>query len=168
MAAKQATAEATPGARPKKGKPNPHFEEAKRRARGEVRLAQVHLNGEGFSWRGVQIRDLPPEERRRAERAAAKEAGQEATFFQLHDAIVLECLRRMIVAVTSEPVEHLDNGVRWDKHNLTSLSQPGVWDKLFTSKDDNWLRRYYQGRHEVDQRQIDMISGKVQLVATGD
>jgi hypothetical protein len=148
--------------------PDPSFLDAQRRARGEVKLTQVHLAGDGYSWRGLRVRDLPPTIRKSAEKNAIKEAGERATIMELHDRIVDECIRLMVVQVTVDPVEDLSaEGIRWEHHSLATLSQPGVWDRLFTAKDDTWLRRRYQERHETSPTELGMITGKAIPVTTG-
>jgi hypothetical protein len=144
------------------------FLEAQRRARGETRRTQLHLAGPGHSWRGVRLEDLDPSVRRKAEGDAAKIAGPDATLMELRNETLNQVLRRMVVQVTTEPVESLANGARWMDTPLAMLAQPGQWDKLFTARDTLALERIYNQRHEMSVQEVDLLAGKLLPVASED
>lgn len=65
-------------------------------------MREIHLTGEGFSGRGVRLRDMNPDEYDDAAVDAGKEAGENIVLFaQLR---IRKCLYRIISAVTDKDV----------------------------------------------------------------
>jgi hypothetical protein len=148
---------------------DPSFLEAQRRAQGETRISELHLKGEGHSWRGVRIKDLGTKLRRQCENQAAELAGADASPMKLRNQHLEQVLLRMIVAVTTEPVEDpRAEGVKWMNTPLAMLGQDGQWDKLFTARDTVALERIYNERHEVSLKEVEIISGKLLPVSSED
>lgn len=65
-------------------------------------LKQLHLTGDGFSWRGVRLRRLTPDDMDEVAMSAAKDAGEDQQRF-VH-LKTRGCLVRMIAAVTAPDV----------------------------------------------------------------
>ena len=144
------------------------FKAAQLRAQGVQRISQLHLVGEGHSFRGVRLRELLPTEIHKSEGDAAKLAGEGASLMAIRNQTLLQCLFRMVVAVTTGPVRDVMNGeAKWEQTTLTTFSVDGGWDRRFTPKDTQALGRVYNRQNECSLEEVDLLAGKLTPVTTG-
>ena len=132
---------------------------------------QLFLNAPGCSWRAVRYRTLKPSEADAALLVAAKIAGPEASQAELQVHTQRECVRRMLVAVTSKGdlVEAEVPTAAWTNLDAGTLEMPGPfsYDELFTVKDDAVLSTIYQRAHGITKAELEAISGKALPVSAG-
>lgn len=129
---------------------------------------QFHLNGNGFSGRGVRLRQLEPQEIDTAFRSAAKTAGTEATLADIRVLEQHECVLRMIVEVTEKAGLDTLDGAKWRKPTVQELEDdagPMRFGRLFTAKDTALIRRLYRDWHQLSEAEIEAIAGKAQEVS---
>jgi hypothetical protein len=129
---------------------------------------QFHLKGNGFSGRGVRLRELDQPELDAAFRSAAKLAGTEGTMADVRVLEQHECVTRMIVEVTEKPVAELDESTKWRKVTQQELDDEGgpfSFGKLFKAKDTAFLRRLHRDWHNLSEAEIEAIAGKAQEVS---
>lgn len=128
----------------------------------------VMLNFEHFSGRGVRYRVLAPEEKDLALSVAAGLVGPNATYPELNAKHAVECVKKMLVAVTRKgelaSLDGLGAG-DWVLLNDAMLAgmpgqEPWKFEKLFSAKDVGVLRTIYRRLHEVTEADVDEIEGK--------
>ena len=128
----------------------------------------VMLNFEHFSGRGVRYRVLAPEEKDSLLASAAALVGPNATYPELNAKHAVECVKRMLVAVTRKAelasLDGLGAGDWVPLNDAMLAGMPGqeAWkfEKLFTAKDVGALRTIYRRLHEVTEADVDEIEGK--------
>jgi|SRR6478735_289675 len=123
---------------------------------------QYHLNGKGFSGRGVRLRQLEQPELDAAFRTAAKLAGAEATMADVRVIEQHECVLRMVLEVTEKGGLATLEGAAWRKVTQQELEdEEGRYrfGKLFTAKDTAFLRRIHRDWHQLSEAEVEAISG---------
>ena len=132
---------------------------------------QIFLNAPGCSGRAVRYRTLKPSEADAALLVAAKIAGPSASQAELQVHVQRECVRRMLVEVTTKGdlAEADVPTAQWSKLDAGTLEMPGPlsYDELFEVKDDAVLSTIYQRAHGVTKAELEAISGKALPVSAG-
>jgi hypothetical protein len=119
----------------------------------------------GMSNRVVRIRQLTPDQVTASEVNAAKMAGESATFGELRNLQMLYGAYEMVYQV-SDPIDEpgkIDPKKGWKKTSFASFIDPSsdlFWGKLFTAKDSGFLKQEFRKRHELNQLEFDLLSGK--------
>jgi hypothetical protein len=124
-------------------------------------FTQIHLAGKGYSGRGVRYRVLPPDEIEHIEKVASGTLTKESTVYEFSSAVARMGIEQMVVEVTDpiEPGKQL-NGQPWRK--LSPEQAHNEWNKLFSTKDTQMLKRLYSREHAVTEEEVDRImEGKV-------
>lgn len=136
--------------------------------RADAPVPPLVPNFEHFSGRGVRYRVLAPEEKDSLLASAAALVGPQATYPELNARHAVECVKRMLVAVTRRAelttVDGLSAGDWVPLNDAMLAGMPGqeAWkfEKLFTAKDVAVLRTLYRRLHEVTEADVDEIEGK--------
>lgn len=128
-------------------------------------LTQIHLKGKRFSGRGVKLRALDPLECEDVFTSAAKVAGKEATFIELHAIASRNGVKRFVAEIT-EPVDTIDEKTKWKKVSMEYMDEH--FQTVFTPKDIVVLEKMYRDFHDVSQDEVDAIVGKAIPVASED
>ena len=136
--------------------------------KADAPIPSVVLNFEHFSGRGVRYRVLSPEEKDSLLATAAALVGPNATYPELNARHAVECVKRMLVAVTRKAelgsLDGLGAGDWVPLNDAMLAGMPGqeAWrfEKLFTAKDVGVLRTIYRRIHEVTEADVDEIEGK--------
>jgi hypothetical protein len=129
-----------------------------------MKVTRIHLNARGMCGRGVGVRELTPEQIRRAEEVVAKrhaskpkEERDRETVFELRNQTITEKLKLMVVEVT-EPTDDLEKA-EWRELEPTEVELH--FDSLFPgAKDRALLERLYSYLHEITAEDVDVILGK--------
>lgn len=122
---------------------------------------QIHLNAKKCSKRAVRFKVLSPAEAGSLMDQAAKIVGPQGTMIELRRTQWSLCVQAMLTEYTDPTDEPM--GAKWFKASTQQMAAD--YDKLFTAKDDQILISMYREYHEVDQEEIDSISGKALTVA---
>lgn len=124
-------------------------------------------NFEHFSGRGVRYRTLSPEEKDSLLATAASLVGPNAFMAELNARHAVECVKRMVVAITRKNELATLDGLGagdWVSVNDAMLAGLGTdqwkFEKIFTAKDVGVLRSIYRRLHEVTEADLDDIEGK--------
>lgn len=131
-------------------------------------LPALALNFEHFSGRGVRYRPLTSEEKDGLLASSAALVGPNATYPELNARHGVECVKRMLVAVTRKgelaTLDGLGPGEWVNLNDAMLAGMPGqeAWkfEKLFTAKDVGVLRTIHRRLHEVTEADVDEIEGK--------
>ncbi len=119
---------------------------------------QYHLKGRGHSGRAVRVEELPTHEVEAMLTSAAKLAGPDATPIEIKKIEWRNGTKVFIKSYTDACENPLAEGVKWKKPT------PGQFDTMadfFTAKDCQVLESLYREYHEVTQKELDDIVGKV-------
>ena len=138
---------------------------------GKEVVAARELRIVGMSGRCVRIEQLDALKIQQLEADAAKMAGADASFGELRNLQRMYALYEMVKAYsdgTDEPGK-LNPEKGWHTATFTDFVNPlsaSYWPKIFTPKDTAFLKQEFITRHEMNQMEFDLLSGKSIPVAT--
>lgn len=134
----------------------------------EKERVRYHLKGKGFSGRGVELVELDPLEIEKATVCAAKEVGTEATGVEFGHRVSVECIHRMLKAVTKRSDLASLDGAEWvtvTQQQLDDNDDPYFFGKLFRSKDFQVMRNIHRKWHDATEKELEAIEGGAQAVS---